>query len=100
MLPGYIPAAKTLLEGHSMAGLPKSVRCETPAPRTRQDGLYHQTRDMAGIFIGMTIHAPLRTLDPQRPVLFRNIEDVIDAAQFGVQRHDLDAAPGNVADIH
>jgi len=66
-------------------GLPDSIGGQASTCGARHHRLNHQARYVAGIVARMAVHAPLRSVDSQRPGFLRHVEDVKNPAQLGIE---------------
>src|SRR4029079_15343800 len=94
-----VPYAEAIGKRNSMTALPAPKGIQTPTAGSGHDRFDREAGHVAGVVADMAIHATLRALEPYRPFLEGNVEDVKDGAQFGIERHHFEASARDVTHV-
>src|SRR5262245_10579096 len=94
-----MPATEAFAEWNGMTRL-FAPKCPLAAAgQTRNDGLNDEARNVVHVPGSMAIHAFGRPAHDRPSPWLQPIENVKDAADFWIDRDDLDAAPRDEADV-
>ena len=79
-----MPAAESIGNRNLVAGETATVGLETAAGWTGNDGLDRDPGDFVGVLVGVASHAALGSLRDGPVAAARDVENVKDAAEIGI----------------